>query len=199
MTLFFFLFLFCGCCFVSNCFVCFSANVHVTVNDINEYSPTFLQPSYVIEVSLKIDWLEWKCRIVVFLTIKIRNVHDAYRWMRVAYTRRSFASRQPIVIVRHYLVMCANMKFLHRHRPIISRSSLTRRVWSGIRSRCRIKYHKIISSQWPPTIVLWNNRHRLWSTFVCAAFVRPASMESNTSTIPYVFCVPQSATIITNL
>lgn len=32
-------------------FSAFSANVHVTVNDINEYSPTFLQPSYVIEVS----------------------------------------------------------------------------------------------------------------------------------------------------
>lgn len=28
----------------------FSANVHISVIDINEYSPTFLEPSYVTEV-----------------------------------------------------------------------------------------------------------------------------------------------------
>lgn len=29
-----------------------SANVHISVIDINEYSPTFLQPSYVTEVTM---------------------------------------------------------------------------------------------------------------------------------------------------
>lgn len=111
----------------------------------------------------------------------------SHRWTRDDCIRKSFVSKQPIVTVRHCMVMYANMKFSHRHRPIISRSSLTRRVWSGIPFRCRINCHKIIFCPWPLTIAQWNNPHRLWSTFGCVVFARHASMESNTSITPYVF------------